>query len=56
MAQVFRPFVQGTSNRRSLIRSPDDRLDSVSAIVGWTLLTVLAFWAPVAFVAYMLAS
>jgi hypothetical protein len=24
----------------------------IHAIVGWTLLTVLAFWTPVAFVAY----
>jgi hypothetical protein len=33
-----------------------DSLDSMHAIVGWTLLTVLAYWTPVAFVAYVLTS
>ena len=32
----------------------DDPLVSMGAIVGWTLVTVLAFWTPVAFVAYIL--
>jgi len=57
MAQALHSFVpKETTDRRFLTRSTDDSLDSVPAIVGWTLLTVLAFWTPVAFVAYVLTS
>ena len=57
MAQALHSFVpKGTADRRFLTRSTDDSLDSIQAIVGWTLLTVLAFWTPVAFVAYVLTS
>ena len=55
MAQALHSFVpKETTDRRFLTRSTDDSLDSIQAIVGWTLLTVLAFWRPVAFVAYVL--
>ena len=57
MAQAPHSFVpKETADRRFLTRSTDDSLDSIQAIVGWTLLTVLAFWTPVAFVAYVLTS
>ena len=57
MAQALHSFVpRATADRRFLTRSTDDSLDSIQAIVGWTLLTVLAFWTPVAFVAYVLTS
>ena len=57
MAQALHRFVpKVTADRRFLTRSTDDSLDSIQAIVGWTLLTVLAFWTPVAFVAYVLTS
>ena len=57
MAQALHSFVpKKTTDRRFLTRSTDDPLDSIQAIVGWTLLTVLAFWTPVAFVAYVLTS
>ena len=57
MAQALHSFVpKETTDRRFLTRSTDDSLDSIQAIVGWTLLTVLAFWTPVAFVAYVLTS
>ena len=57
MAQALHSFVpKNTTDRRFLTRSTDDSLDSIAAIVGWTLLTVLAFWTPVAFVAYVLTS
>ena len=56
MAQALRSFPKGTTGRRFLTRSTDDARDSIHAIVGWTLLTVLAFWTPVALVAYVLTS
>ena len=57
MAQALRSFIpKRTTDRRFLTRSTDDSLDSLHAIVGWTLLTALAFWTPVAFVAYVLTS
>ena len=57
MAQTLRSFVPNEiTDRRILTGSTDDSLDSVRAILGWTLLTVLAFWTPVAFVAYILIS
>lgn len=57
MAQALRNFdPKGNTDCRFLTRSTDDSLDSIRAIVGWTLLTVLAFWTPVAFVAYVLTA
>jgi hypothetical protein len=34
----------------------DSSLDSTRTIVGWTLLTVFAFWTPVALLAYMVVA
>ena len=57
MAHALHSFApNGMAARRLLTRSNDDSLDSNRAIVGWTILTVLAFWTPVAFVAYILTS
>ena len=54
MAQALHSFVpKKTTDRRLLTRSTDDSLDSIQAIVGWTFLTVLAFWTPVALLAYI---
>lgn len=57
MAQALRIFVpkRRTTDRGFSIGSTDDSLDSIRADVAWTLLTVLAFWTPLAFVAYILA-
>lgn len=54
MAQALRSFVPKETERRLTTASADDPLVSIGAVVGWTLLTVLAFWTPVAFVAYIL--
>ena len=51
-----RSFVPNGTVRFDFPRATDDSLDSIRAIVGWTLLTVLAFWTPVAVVAYVLTS
>ena len=54
MAQTLRGLgLRGTIEPRFSSRSTDDSLDSVRAIVGWTFLTVLAFWTPVALLAYI---
>jgi len=54
MAQALRSLgLSGTIEPRFLTRSADDSLDSIGAIVGWTFLTVFAFWAPVALLAYI---
>ena len=51
-----RSFVPNGTVRFDFPRATDDSLDSIRAIVGWTLGTVLAFWTPVAVVAYVLTS
>jgi hypothetical protein len=57
MTHALRSFApKGMTARRFLTRSTYNSLDSNRAIVGWTLLTVLAFWTPVALVAYILTS
>ena len=56
MVQTLHGFVNGTTGRRSFSRSTDVSFDSIRAIVGWTLLTVFAFWTPVALVAYIVTS
>jgi len=56
MVQTLPGFVNGTTGRRSFSRSTDVSFDSIRAIVGWTLLTVFAFWTPVALVAYIVTS
>ena len=33
-----------------------DSTDSIRAIVGWTLISVLGFWTPLAVVAFMLVA
>jgi hypothetical protein len=54
MAQSLRSLLlKETIEFRRLNRSTDDSLDSIRAIVGWTFLTVFAFWAPVALLAYI---
>jgi len=54
MAQSLRSLLlKETLEFRRLNRSTDDSLDSIRAIVGWTFLTVFAFWAPVALLAYI---
>ena len=54
VAQPLRSLgLKGTIESRFSSRSTDDSLDSVHAIVGWTFLTVLAFWTPVALLAYI---
>jgi len=54
VAQPLRSLgLKGTIESRFSSRSTDDSLDSVRAIVGWTFLTVLAFWTPVALLAYL---
>ena len=54
MAQAIRNLgLKATIEPRFLRRSTDDSLDSIRAIVGWTFLTVFAFWAPVALLAYI---
>ena len=54
MAQSLRSLLlKETIEFRRLNRSTDDSLDSIRAIVGWTFLTVFAFWAPVVLLAYI---
>lgn len=52
MARALRSILKGIEHRR-FSRSTGDSLDSIPAIVGWTLLTVFAFWTPVALLAYI---
>ena len=52
MAQAIRSILKGIEPR-GLHRSTDDSLDSIPAIIGWTFLTVFAFWTPVALLAYI---
>ena len=54
MAQTLRSLgLTGTIEPRFLNRPADNSVDSIRAIVGWTFLTVFAFWAPVALLAYI---
>jgi len=48
--------LKGAIEPRFSTRSTEDSLDSIRAIVGWTFLTVLAFWAPVALLAYIVVA
>ena len=54
MAQALRSFVPNETDRGFMAPLADDSLGSIGAIAGWTLLTVVAFWTPVAVVAYFL--
>jgi len=57
MTKAVRSLVLKASiEPRFLNRSTGDSLDSIPAIVGWTFLTVLAFWTPVALLAYLVLS
>lgn len=48
-------LLDGTA-RRAAVPSSDTSLDSIRAIVGWTLITVLGFWTPLAIIAWAVAS
>ena len=57
MAQALRSHVfKGAVQPRFFNRSTDNSVDSIRAIVGWTCLTVVAFWTPVALLAYVALS
>ena len=56
MAQVLANSVVRTTQGWIFPRETNKSLDSTGAIVGWTLLTVFAFWTPVALLAYMVAA
>ena len=56
MAQALRDSVLKRTTYPGSFRSTDDSLDSIPTIVGWTLLTVVGFWTPVALVAYIATS
>lgn len=56
MAQVLANYVVRTTQGWIFPRETNNSLDSTGAIVGWTLLTVFAFWTPVALLAYMVAA
>jgi hypothetical protein len=49
-------YILNTSDGWTLAGRADNSLDSTRAIVGWTLLTVFAFWTPVALLAYMVVA
>jgi len=57
MAQAVRSLGwRGTNKNIFMNRSTDNSRDSIRAIVGWTFLTVFAFWTPVALLAYIVLS